>query len=333
MKITQLIFLLSIIVCLSASVDASFMNAHGDANSKVFNIVEYSSIEGSNLYSEIIVNIGGIDKALVENDSSFELNLQFFEGDKLFPHEIINLGVYHCWGGSGDYKHLSDKCNATINYTLTENNESINILVNLSKVPEYTFSIKITYLIKNFIKTNGDYKIAWLRTSCIGDACLDKNDLERTLILPSVNSVLESWNNFEIIHRIDGKWVLKSTDEESMVWYRDTEAEKKSSISWELSLVLIAIGFTGLFSIMQLHLHKENTWYNVGWTLFALGCLTTGFGGLYSKINLLFVGGALFFIGTIIFLLNWPKEEGKLKKLELLFSNPKLIQGIGAKKN
>ena len=54
------------------------------------------------------------------------------------------------------------------------------------------------YRIKGFIIENGEYKVAWLYTSATSGNILPSSDnVRRTLMLPSTDSLIESWENFK----------------------------------------------------------------------------------------------------------------------------------------
>jgi len=302
-------------------------------SAKIEELKQFNYIDNNNLYSSTEI-VGIILNGTIAKypQAYFQLDLRPFEQEHSFKAENVEVEVYNEWCPvNGDYKKIDfDECGNTLpfNRTIMEDGEMIRILFNLSEVTKIRFSIKIDYKISNFLMTNGNYQIAWLKTNCGG--C----KFQRTLMLPSSSSVIESWNNFDIVRNLNGKWVLEVSNKEgetgiknSMVWFRDVEKEKTSLISWEYSLILIGLGFTIILSILQLYLHKSNLLNNWGWFIFASGCLLAGFGGVNNNLSLMIVGFILFVVGAIMYSLTWNKSEDT--KLKELLEGSSFIKGMG----
>ncbi len=155
---------------------------------KLEKITQYSSIEGRDLYSDTLIEGYVINKtANISPGYYFWLNLQAFEQDKSF--NLYNVNVMVCdnaaenWGG--DYKNIYINCNKTINSVIKIDGNSLQLSFNLSQISGYSFFIKINYTLKDFLISNGNYEIAWLKTNVASEMIVP-----RTLMLPSINSII-----------------------------------------------------------------------------------------------------------------------------------------------
>jgi hypothetical protein len=239
------------------------------ANSaKITNIQQYSSVtEGGGLYSETLIE-GVIENKTLANSLKYPSGIYFraLEGNRFFP--MSNLNITFCGDSTGswngDYQKMYISCNKSIDFSQNLTDNALSIEFNLSEIEGYAFFIRINYLTDNFVMENGNYEIGWLKTE------IDPSwEFERFLMLPSKDSVIESWNNFEIVARgySNGKWVLKTKEgNDAMVWYRNYAKEKsdRDQRDW----IIIVVSLT-LSIIMQLYHHKKMSKRTINLWLFS----------------------------------------------------------------
>lgn len=240
---------------------------YSPANSaKIYNIQEYSSIENKDLYSEILIE-GSIENKTLTTNLKYSSNFLFssLEGDKFFPLYILNISV--CDGNvgswSGDYQKIYINCSKQVIFEKNQSKQSINILFNLSNIENNGFFIKIDYIVKDFVIQNGNYDIGWLKTET--DPTIN---VERYLMLPSQNSVIESWSNFAIMTRNEEKkWVLKTNGNgDAMVWYRDYIKEKKRQNNRDILIITITLA---LSIMIQIYFSQKTTKRTLNLWIFA----------------------------------------------------------------
>lgn len=161
---------------------------------------------------------------------------------------------------------------------------------------------KIKYLIKEFVIENGNYEISWLDTNVAPDM-----NVKRTLMLPDTNSVIESWNNFEIITRGGvGQWVLQTRGNgDAMVWFTDAEKEKNSRNLRDFAIILISLGFSLMIGIFfEKEKNNKSRAKEVTRTVMMVNSCLIVAGGIFlvfEKIKL----GSFFLILAIIGIIVW----------------------------
>jgi hypothetical protein len=318
------ILIIFTVLVLAINLASAFQIASGSYadSAQLEKVVQTNFIEGNELYADTYIQGIGDINYFNDTNAYFSLRLEPFEREKAFILYDVNVIAYEgiCYSGT-DYKSLYFNCNKTIlieqNISSTEIYVKINLTILNKSNPR--FSIKIKYKLKDFVFQNGDYNIAWMKNNC-GNC-----ELQRFLVLPNQNSVIESLYNFQVVSRINNNWVLETNNgEDAMVWYRDINKE-----FWERTkrdIIIIALTFSislifgFLFSNSKLSKRTKHLWSLAGACLF----ITTGI-LLYDLANvakflhlsqgivaiILMIFYFLFFIFLLLALSSGKKDEPK----------------------
>jgi hypothetical protein len=301
-------------------------------STKMLEIISSSDIKDNNMCTGSIIQVVITNSSNIDNSSKFKLYINAMErGTTFFP--INNLSIVVCDEVSGtlDFNNDEFNCHSNVPYSLERPNiYGLNILLSLKEIKGNYFVIVVNYCINNFIIVNGEYEVAWLTSRPPNGV-----DLTRTLILPYEAPILEHFENFKLrsITPDNKRWELETIkgQKESQVWYRDANKEKIKSIAWEYAVLLLGLGFTIIFSILQLYLHKKNFLNNLSWFFIGLCSLFLGFGGIMGKLNFIFWGLITGSLGAILLSISFllKPENDKTQLLYDLISGKKKIEGLG----
>lgn len=309
-KTLLFILIISSFILISEKVSATDISYQASGSSAyIQDVQQRSSIEIDNLYSETAINIIINNKTFIAHNpkSYFELDLKTFEQYKFFPFYNLNISVCEDYisRSSSNFKDILYNCSKPINHNwlIKDNEDFLQIIINLTDVKSESFSIKIDYLIKDFIIHNGNYNVAWLENNFQhGGTYL------RTLVLPQNNSIIESLHNFKIIAQRNGSWVLElEKKDDALVWYRDAEKEKQSRNLRDWSLILITFGISLVIDNFFHFEEKKKKYDKITTLIFMItGFLifSTGAFLLFEKLNTGIIFGAFALTSLLIWIMS-----------------------------
>jgi len=241
LKITKIKIILLLLIFSILTLQVEALSIYPSSTEDVANITQIeqaNTIVGTGLYSETLFEVRLSKDILTKNNPSFRLTVDFLEQEKFFGIDYFNLTV--CEGRlsrrSSDFTKINFNCDHEIDYSIKDSmSNGKTIEIGLGNIKEQGILIKLDYRIpSDFLIQNGNYNIAWFRTDCNGNiACPEPENIIRYLKLPSKNSILEEWTNFNIERMIHEKWVLSTKGYgEAIVWFRDASSETKEKIKW-----------------------------------------------------------------------------------------------------
>ncbi len=287
-KILLFILIISSFILISekvSSTDISYQTSGSSAY--IQDVQQRSSIEEDNLYSETAINIIINNKTFIAHNpkSYFGLYLKAFEQYRFFPLHNLNISVCedHISQSSSNFKDILYNCSKPIKHywLMGDNEDFLQVIINLTDVKSESFSIKIDYLIKDFIIHNGNYEVVWLKNNFqYGGTYL------RTLVLPQNNSIIESLHNFKIIAQRDGSWVLElEKKDDALVWYRDAVVEISEKNERDITIVIITLGLSLLFLVLQLFLNRYQLFIALFLLFLGINVILFGLSNLSIRIN------------------------------------------------
>ena len=206
--------------------------------------------------------------------------------------------------------------------------------INFKKYQNNAFRVFFEYNIKNFTKINGDYHIAWFNTQC--EICT--GDINRQIILPSVNSILERFPADAEIGSImqnddKDKWfvTLKGNKKQDLVYYKDSKEIKWSSFIWAFFGAIIGGILSFILKPFELELNEHPFFFLLGFLMFlSLGILTFFYIFNYPIVWALTISFVLLICFVILRLyMFFVEEEGIKKSLNFIIpAYDKLKEGL-----
>lgn len=297
----------------------------------------YISIPLNLSKEKISVSLTPPSKELNNNQNISEVNIklcEYWNGIKS-DVSLYNLSL-ECNGGELSKEYYQDDFHIN-NFNLIEINSSkLNWSREISKNQSKVIYIYVKYKIKDFLYVieSDKEKTLWIRgieCNYNNPNCLTEN-VGMYIVFPDFYFI-DGGQNYRLfeISKTNKKmfFISKNAKEDVIINFNDYNEEKKGNIFWESCLILIGIGFSIIFSLIQLYLHKNNFWNNFGWFIFAAGCLSIGFGGIYTKYWYVILGFWLIGIGALLYSFTWKKEDNK--KLKDLLNGESKIEGFGEK--
>lgn len=279
----------------------------------LWRIDDYSTIVNNGLHSEMLLQ-GYISNKSIIQERNYNFSIILGPAERI-SSQLSNIDVSVCdgelssWGG--DYQSINLPCNITIPSIVNVSAGSyVSISFSLANLnaSSTNFFIRINYDINRFVDTNGNYYIAWVDTS------FPDVQFSRTLVLPSTNSVIESLKNFDIVSKVDGKWVLEThINGDAMVWFTDAKKEKDDKNEREWLIIVISLA---LSIIIQLYFSQKMTKRTINlWMFSEVFLVITGImlffelGKIYPYI--LILSFILFFVIAIFAWLSGIRDAGR----------------------
>ncbi|MGV8131656.1 MAG: hypothetical protein ACP5N7_06170 [Candidatus Pacearchaeota archaeon] len=338
MKLTRLIIGLIFLVLFSNASSALEINPYfWQENGHLDSVISYSYMDNDKLYNELFIYGRVLNETLVnEKESLLNFYLNSREGNGANNLNLVNLSI--CKGYAkvdGNYRNMNFNCTEYYEpINLTTGANGLKFRINLSEVYESGFHIKIVYYSDNFIIKNGRYEVAWLTTVCTDNGCNQETRVERYLILPSDNSVIENWNNFEITGKGNGKWLLKTEGNGgSMVWFSDSEKENKDRTIRDILVLVIGFALPLIFDMLfldkRLSRRTRNLWMFAGlFLLITCWFLLNGTRGLTSLKVILIISFILFIFSVFLATISGIKDTKKSTLKRDFYWIKKLIKDL-----